>query len=156
MLAALAAFLALCLAVPVQAAGFGVSPSRIELKVPAGGQASVEFKLYDFSGDVLISAEDIPLRISPGLVRVSPENNRVAVTFYGDGSAVTRVYEGKILFLAAGGTRPINMGVKVKARVINAAEGGVSPGHIWLFTLAGALLLGCGMFLVRRYRYLLR
>lgn len=91
----MAILLMLLIAVPVYAGSFGVSPSQVEIQVPAQGKASVEFKFYDFTGDVRISIENIPLRISPVSASVSPENDKIILTFYGDGGTISQTYEGK-------------------------------------------------------------
>lgn len=147
---AIALCLLLLLAAPVNAGSFGVSPSHVEITVPARGEASVEFTFYDFTGDIKISTEDIPLRTSPGTASISPGNDKLVLTFYGDGSIVSRTYEGKILFVTAGAD-DVNMGLKVKARVSNIAEGPLGgQGMVIALAAAGALVLGGGAFILRR------
>lgn len=111
------ALMALC-TVPVLAAGLGISPPTVEFDVLANGSTEVEFLAYGFTGDLEISLEDIPLRVEPTLVSVIAEEggSEVVLTFYGDGSLGSQVYEGKIRFLAmTGGT--VAMGIKVRATV---------------------------------------
>jgi len=86
--------------------------------------AAVEFLVYDFTGDLEISLEDIPLRVEPATVPVTAKEGgtRVVLTFYGDESLGSRIYQGKIRFLAmTGGT--VAMGIKVRATVTNLVEG---------------------------------
>jgi len=150
--AVLAILLALLIAAPVRARTLGVSPSRIELEVPANGEASVEFRFHDFAGVVQIGVENIPLRISPSLATVSPESQTVLLTFYGDGSNTTRTYEGKILFLTVGSEDGINIGVKVRARVTDVADEGFwsQRGLIIVPAVALAFILGAGVIAARK------
>ncbi|GAH61464.1 unnamed protein product, partial [marine sediment metagenome] len=106
------------------AAGLSISPPSVEFDVPANGSAEVEFLVYDFTGDLEISLEDIPLRVEPTTVPVTAEEGgtRVVLTFYGDDSLGSEIYEGKIRFLAmTGGT--VAMGIKVRATVNHIATG---------------------------------
>lgn len=119
------ALICLC-AVPVLAAGLRISPPSVEFDVPADGSAEVEFLVYDFNGDLEISLEDIPLRVEPTTVPVTAEGTRVVLTFYGDETLGSKIYEGKIRFLAlTGGT--VAMGIKVKATVNHIATGEPLP-----------------------------
>jgi len=113
----------LCTA-PVLAAGLIISPPSVDFDVPAEGSAEVEFLVYDFNGDLEISLEDIPLRVEPTTVPVTAkeEGTRAVLTFYGDESLGSEIYEGKIRFLAmTGGT--VAMGIKVRATVNHVATG---------------------------------
>ncbi|GAI57194.1 unnamed protein product, partial [marine sediment metagenome] len=109
---------------PVLAAGLSISPPTVEFDVPADGSAEVEFLVYDFTGDLQISLEDIPLRVEPTTVPVTAKEGgtRIVLTFYGDESLGSEIYEGKIRFLAmTGGT--VAMGIKVRATVNHIATG---------------------------------
>ena len=117
-------------ATPVLAAGLIISPPSVEFDVPADGSAEVEFVVYDFTGDLQISLEDIPLRVEPTTVPVTAkeEGTRVVLAFYGDESLGAQVFNGKIRFLAmTGGT--VAMGIKVKATInhIAAVPGESAP-----------------------------
>ncbi|MBA7634878.1 hypothetical protein ES703_42476 [subsurface metagenome] len=111
-------------ATPVLATGLGISPPSVEFDVLANGSTKVEFLVYDFTGDLEISLEDIPLRVEPTIVPVTATEGgtRVVLTFYGDESLGSEIYEGKIRFLAmTGGT--VAMGIKVRATVNHIATG---------------------------------
>ncbi|GAJ06788.1 unnamed protein product, partial [marine sediment metagenome] len=91
---------------------------------PANGSGDVEFLVYDFTGDLEISLEDIPLTVEPTTVPVTAKEGgtRVVLTFYGDESLGAEIYEGKIRFLAmTGGT--VAMGIKVRATINHIADG---------------------------------
>ncbi|GAH21779.1 unnamed protein product, partial [marine sediment metagenome] len=109
---------------PVLAAGLGISPPTVEFDVPADGSGEVEFLVYDFTGDIEISLEDIPLRVEPTTVPVTDKEGgtRVVLTFYGDESLGSVVYEGKIIFVAMTGGS-VAMGIKVRATVNHIAAG---------------------------------
>jgi len=119
--------IALC-ALPALAQGLGISPPSVEFDVPAEGSTEVEFLVYDFTGDLEISLEDIPLRVEPTTVSVTAkeEGTKVVLTFYGDDSVGSQVFNGKIRFLAmTGGT--VAMGIKVKATINHIAAGEPLP-----------------------------
>ena len=111
-------------AAPAVAAGLSISPPSVEFEVPADGSAKVEFLVYDFTGDLQISLEDIPLRVEPATVPVTAkeEGAKVVLTFYGDESLGSKIYQGKIRFLAMTGGM-VAMGIKVKATATNLIEG---------------------------------
>jgi len=115
-------------ALPVLAAGVGISPPSVEFDVPADGSTEVEFLVYDFNGDLEISLEDIPLTVEPTTVPVtaSAEGTKVVLTFYGDESLGSQVFKGKIRFLAVTGTT-VAMGIKVRATVNHIASGQPLP-----------------------------
>lgn len=119
-----AAILMVLCTTPVLAAGLSISPPSVELDVPADGIAEVEFLVYDFTGNLEISLEDIPLKVEPTTVPVTSkeEGTRVVLTFYGDESLGSKIYQGKIRFLAMTGGM-VAMGIKVKATVTNLVEG---------------------------------
>jgi len=116
--------LVLLCATPALAAGFSLSPAEVEFDVPADGSAEVEFLVYDFTGDLVISLEDIPLRVEPQTVHVSAsaEGTPVELTFYGDESLGSQVFNGTILFLASSSGN-IAFGVGVIATVNHIATG---------------------------------
>jgi len=109
-------------AAPALAAGLTISPPSVEFDVPADGSSRVEFLVYDFTGDLEISLEDIPLRVEPTTVPVTAEGTRVVLTFYGDESLGSKIYQGKIRFLAMTGGM-VAMGIKVRATVNHIATG---------------------------------
>lgn len=117
---------------PALAQGLGISPGTVEFDVPADGSATVEFLVYDFSGDLQISLEDIPLTVEPETVHVTASEDgtpvEVELTFYGDESLGSQVFNGKIRFLAlTGGT--IATGIKVRATVNHIVAGQPLPGE---------------------------
>lgn len=112
----------------VLALSLGVSPSQVELEVPADGSATVAVKIHYFSGDVNITLIDIPLRVEPSTIHVdaSDEPEEVVLTIYGDNSLGSQVYNGYIRFIAvSGGTA--TAGVQVIAKVTNIVEGQPVP-----------------------------
>lgn len=115
-------------ALPALAQGVGISPPSVEFDVPADGSAEVEFLAYDFTGDLEISLEDIPLRVEPTTVSVTAEEqgSEVVLIFYGDESLGSQVFTGKIRFLAMTGDT-VAMGIKVKATINHIAAGQPLP-----------------------------
>lgn len=148
-----AAILLLLYTAPGLAQGLGISPGIVEFDVPANGSATVEFLVYDFSGDLEISLEDIPLTVEPETVHViaSEEGTPVELTFYGNESLGSQVFEGKIRFLAlTGGT--VATGIKVRATVnhIVVGEGFTMP--LWGWIIIGAAIVLLVIFIGNRVR----
>ncbi|MBA7699647.1 hypothetical protein ES703_108346 [subsurface metagenome] len=112
----------LVIAAPVAAAGFGVSPSKINLEVPANGSAEAVFYISGYSGDIQIGLEGIPLTVEPEKVRIrrSDSAKEVVLTFYGNESLGEQTFEGKITFLATGEGN-VGFGIKVKAVITQMA-----------------------------------
>lgn len=129
----------------------GISPPTVEFDVPADGSATVAFLVYDFTGDLEISLEDIPLTVEPQTVHVtaSEEGTPIELTFYGDESLGSQVFNGKIRFLAlTGGT--VAMGIKVKATVNHIAPGQplLGEGEGFSMPLWGWIIIGAGLVLL--------
>lgn len=119
-----AAILTLLLTVPALAASLSISPEKVEFEVPADGSAEVTFTAFKYTGDLTIDCENIPLKVEPTTVSVKAKEggDTFVLTFYGDESLGSKIYEGKIRFLATTGGM-VAMGIKVKARVTNLVEG---------------------------------
>ncbi|GAI26529.1 unnamed protein product, partial [marine sediment metagenome] len=111
-------------AAPALAAGLRISPPSVEFDVPSDGSSQVEFLVYDFTGELQISLEDIPLTVEPTTVPVTAkeEGTRVILTLYGDESLGSKIYQGKIRFLAMTGGS-VAMGIKVRATINHIASG---------------------------------
>lgn len=110
------------------AAGFGISPPSVEFDVPANGNTQMEFLVYNFTGDLQVSLEDIPLRVEPEIVPVDvgEEGCKVLLTFYGDESLGSQVFNGKIRFLALTSGN-VAIGIKVKATINHIVAGQPLP-----------------------------
>lgn len=120
----LAIVLLLLLSTSVLAASLSISPPKVEFEVPANGSTEMTFIAYEFTGDITIDCENIPLKVEPATVSVTAKEggDKIALTFYGDESLGSKIYEGKIRFLATTGGM-VAMGIKVKARVTNLVAG---------------------------------
>jgi hypothetical protein len=115
---------ALVIAGPALAASLGMSPSKVEVTVPADGSATVDMTAYYYSGDIEISLVDIPLTITPQSIQVNAidKPQEFILTLHGDPSLGSKIYEGYIRFLGKTGEM-IAVAVKVKARVTNLVAG---------------------------------
>ena len=120
--------LVLVLTGSVVAASLGVSPSSVELEVPADGSATANFQVHYYLGDVKISLVDIPLTVEPETIYVDAlaEPVDIEVTVHGDPSLGSQVYDGYIRFLGMSG-ETISVAVKVKAKMTNVVEGQAIP-----------------------------
>jgi hypothetical protein len=119
--ALLAAFI---ITIPAIAASLGMSPSKVEVQVPADGSSTIAMKAYYYSGDIQVTMEDIPLRVSPETIHVDAVDNPqdFVITVYGDTSLGSKIYDGYIRFLGKSGDM-IAVAVKVKAHVTNLVAG---------------------------------
>jgi hypothetical protein len=102
----------------------GVSPSSIEVEVPAEGTATVSFQVHYFSGDIQVSLVDIPLKVEPETLHVdsSSKPTDVKLTLYGDESLGSKIYKGYIRFLGTSGGM-VGVAVRAKATVTNLVAG---------------------------------
>jgi hypothetical protein len=121
-LAALLAFFVL--AGPALAASLGMSPSSVEVEVPAEGSATVAMTAYYYTGDVQVSLEGIPLTVTPANVHVDALDNPqpFTITIQGDPSLGSKIYDGYIRFQGSADGM-IAVAVKVKAHVTNLVAG---------------------------------
>jgi len=148
---------------PMMADGLTIGPAEVELDVPAAGSTSIEFIVSDFSGDLQISLEDIPLTIEPGLVYVEATDNNsvIELTIYGNESLGDVVFNGKILFLVQS-VGSVTYGIKVIATVNHVGSGQsvsdeagngntVAAPDLWIWIMAGVLVVGfTGAVLLRK------
>lgn len=106
----------LCLvALPLQAASFGLSPAIIDCQIAKGESKTFDFTVVGYSGTVDISSESMPVTISPASVNVIV-GSKVAVTIKCNSDATDGLYEGKIVFLAKSGNSVMS-GIKVKCNL---------------------------------------
>ena len=118
----LLAALVLCLVtIPAQAASFGLSPATVDYQITKGSSKTVEFTVVGYSGTVEISAESMPVSVSPMSVN-AVAGSRITVTIKCNSDAIDGLYEGKIVFLAKSGTSVMS-GIKVRC---NLTVGGSS------------------------------
>lgn len=112
---AIAVGLVVLSASPALAVSLRVGPARVEFDVPPNGSTEVNFRVYDFSGDVRVELEDIPLRVEPEVVTVEAVEGGtpVTLTFYGDKSLGSQTFKGIIYFApASGGMVSLRVGVR--------------------------------------------
>ncbi len=122
--AVLAILMILGLSAPALAASLSISPAKVEFEVPANGSAEVTFMSYEYTGNLTIDCENIPLKVEPATIAVTAKKggDKIVLTFSGNTSRGSKIYEGKIRFLAGTGGM-VAMGIKVKARVTNLVKG---------------------------------
>lgn len=114
----------LFVAAPALAASLGMSPSKVEVTVAADSSATIAMTAYYYTGDIQITLENIPLRVSPEAIHVDAADNPqdFQLTFYGDPSLGSKIYDGYIRFQSKSGEM-IAIAVKVKAHVTNLVAG---------------------------------
>ena len=99
---------------PVMAVSLRVGPPKVEFDVPSSGSTEANFRIYDFSGDVDVELEDIPLSVKPEVVSVQDVQNGtpITLTFYGDESLGSQTFKGIIYFTSKVGTVGVRVGVR--------------------------------------------
>ncbi|MFC1947577.1 hypothetical protein ACFLXY_06640 [Chloroflexota bacterium] len=110
------------------AASLGVSPSNIEVEVPADGSSQIDLQVHFYKGDVQVSLVDIPLRIEPEIFQVDAleEPEDINLTIYGDKSLGSQVYEGYIRFMGVS-NEMIAIAVKIRGTITHIVEGEPLP-----------------------------
>lgn len=139
-------------AVPVASQSLQVSPSSVQVDVPADGSSEVEFYVFNFAGELEISLEDIPVTVAPETVSVNATggSSRVVLTLYGDEMRGTEAYEGYIRFLTRTGGM-VAMGVKVRATVNHIATHEISSAvPVPLIIGIAVVAVVAAVFTVRR------
>ncbi len=159
----LLAIIPILIAAPVLAASLGVSPPYTWLEVPGNGTATADFQVYYFDGDLQVSLVDIPLRVEPTTIHVesSDEPADIQLTFYGNESLGSQVYEGYVRFLGMSGGN-VGVAVKVKTDIDHLVAGQPLPQQtetgggesftmpLWGWIVIGIVVLGAVIFAVRR------
>ncbi len=138
---------------PVTGQSLQLSPASVEVDVPADGSSQVEFYVFDFTGDLEIDLENIPLTVEPEKVSVDagPEGSKVVLTLYGDETLRSETYEGYIRFLARG-TGMVATGIKVRATVNHIAENAAFPTIPLVIGIAAAAAVAAAVLVLRRRR----
>jgi len=118
---------------PALAVSLRVGPARVEFDVPANGSTEVTFRIYDFSGDIGVELEDVPLRVEPEVVTVEAVEGGtpITLTFYGDKPLGSQTFNGIIYFApASGGMVSLRVGARLTVNhiVSEATTKVVSPG----------------------------
>jgi len=141
-------------AVPVTAQSLQLSPASVEVDVPTDGSVDVEFFVFDFSGDLEIDLENIPLTVEPEKISVNATagGTKVVLTLYGDDTLRSETYDGYIRFLARG-SGMVAVGIKVRATVNHIAEDAAFPALPVVISIAAAAVLAA-LLIVRRRRSL--
>lgn len=95
--------------VSVYAAGFGLSPYIVDTEIEQGKPINLPFTVKGFNGILDISAENLPVEITPQSMIVSDGSN-IVVTLICN-LATENEYNGKLVFLAKG--EGVQSGIKV-------------------------------------------
>jgi hypothetical protein len=108
--------LVLCsVAIPTQAASFGLSPAMVDYQITKGSSKTMEFTVVGYSGTVDISVENMPVSVSPASIS-AVAGSKITVTIKCNDDAVDGLYEGKIVFLAKNGNSVMS-GIKVRCNL---------------------------------------
>jgi len=97
----------------------------MNVEVPGDGSGEAEFTIVDpdFTGDIEINLEDIPLQYEPKTVSVDEDvDKKVVVTLYGDESTGSINFTGKITFLPVSEAM-FAPGIKVTTLIIHRVTG---------------------------------
>ncbi len=153
-LGVLAVIILLLLPATALASGFSIGPSNIELEVPSDGSVVATFYVTsDFDGELQVSLVDIPLRVEPTTIPITKTDNdrEVELTFYGDESLGSQIFNGAVRFLALTGGN-VASGIIVDAKITNVVEGQPIPqesttpsllGLAWyIYAIIGIAIVG--------------
>ncbi|MBA7504336.1 hypothetical protein ES706_02971 [subsurface metagenome] len=150
----LLAVIPILIAAPVLAASLGISPSYTVLEVPGNGSATADFQVHYFSGDLQVSLVDIPLKVEPTTIHInqSDEPTDIQLTFYGNETLGSQVYDGYVRFLGMSGGN-IGVAVKVKAKINHLVAGQLLPpqtggGESFTMPLWGWIVIGIAVLAV--------
>jgi len=103
-----------------QADAIGIGPPSFELDLQIDGSNSTTFYINSdgLEGQLIVGMEDLPFRIDPPRINMSKDDVNVPVelTFYGNETLESGVYEGKVTFLAMTGGF-VAVGVKIRAKI---------------------------------------
>lgn len=95
----------------VYAAGFGISPYRVDLEVETGQSVDVTFTISGFSGVIEVNSENLPVEITPKAIEVF-DGSKINLKLSCDKNITPSLYNGKLVFLAKGGGS-VQSGIKV-------------------------------------------
>jgi len=151
-LAVAVVLLGLC-AVPVTAQTLKLSPASVEVDVLAGGSSQVEFYVIDYSGEIEISLQGIPLTVEPVTVSVdaTDEARMVVLTIHGDDKLGTETYQGFIRFRTRGAGM-VDMAVEARATVNHIGEDAAFPTIPVVIGAAAAAAVAAAVIIMRRRR----
>lgn len=89
----------------VQAVGFAVGPTSVELEVPAEGENLVILYItsYEYNGDILIGTEGLLFDVYPEVMHLeeSYKNHKIELRIRGNNSLPNGVYSGSLTFLGS-------------------------------------------------------
>jgi len=140
-------------AVPAGAQSLRLSPASVEVEVPAGGSSEVEFYVIDYSGEIEISLQGIPLTVEPDMVSVdaSDEADKVVVTIHGDERLGTHTYRGFIRFRTRGAGM-VDVAVEARATINHIGEDAAFPTIPVVIGIAAAAAVAAAVLIMRRRR----
>jgi hypothetical protein len=102
--------LLLLVGMPVYANSFGITPSKVSTQLGVGQSADLKFTITGYNGLVEVYPENMPVTIFPTTFNVI-DSSLVTVSVKCNNDAVSRNYDGRIVFLAKSGDS-VQSGIK--------------------------------------------
>ena len=103
-----------------RAKALGIGPPSFELDLQMDGSNSTTVYLLSdgLEGELIIGSENLPFRVEPSKINMSKEDNYrpVELTFYGNETLESGVYEGMVTFIAQTGGF-VSLGIKIRAKI---------------------------------------
>jgi hypothetical protein len=141
--------------VGVYAAGFGISPYKVDTQVEVGQSTDVSFTVSGFSGTIEVNSENLPVEIIPKTVEVL-DSSKINLKLSCDKNTTPSLYSGKLVFLAKSGDS-VQSGIKVLCNltvtgdtIVEEQTANPTMLIIWVGFLV-ALLIGI-VYLTYRFR----
>lgn len=95
----------------VFAAGFGISPYKVDAQIDTGQSVDLAFTVSGFNGTIEVGSENLPVEIAPKTVEVS-DGSKINLKLSCGKNITPSLYSGKLIFLAKGGSS-VQSGIKV-------------------------------------------
>ncbi len=110
-----------------QVGALGIGPPSFELSLQMDGSNSTTVYITSdgLDGQLIVGKENLPFRIEPSTINMtaSDVNVPVELTFYGNETLESGVYEGKVTFLAyTGGFVAMGIKIRVKINLLGEAQ----------------------------------
>lgn len=143
--------------IPSKALGLGIAPAEVLVKVDSEyGPEEMIFVVTQYTGNLYITLEDIPLSIEPEVVEITEEQQIITVDLYGDSELGDQEYEGYIVFTGLSEEKQgVGVRVKVIATVHNVVRDSTGEYNWAAYVISGICAIGLGFIIypfIRRWR----
>jgi len=101
-----------------EALGIGPPSFELDLRIDGSNSTTVYLLSDGLEGELIIGLESLPFRVEPSKINMSKEDHYrpVEITFYGNETLESGVYEGIVTFIAYTGGF-VAVGIKIRAKI---------------------------------------